>query len=144
MAVGANTSEEEVYAAVALDLLLIAAAFLGGILGIAVEDVDILAGNVYVAEEIRPHESIVALFVVAGNTAVFIHIERNNVLERNLTLLIQLDQIAVHAQRRTARRASENERMFGSRFRFIDARRHIIGRPGRYIGIIGFDNKSHL
>ena len=100
------------------------------------QDVDLI-------EEIGPHEGVVALFVVTGNAAVFVHIESDYVAERNFALFVELDEVLVHAEGRAAGGASEHEGVFGRRFCFVDAGCDVIGCPARHFVVIVFDYKSH-
>ena len=50
------------------------------------------------AEEVVPHEAMVALGMILGEVHILVHVERNDVLERHLTGLVQGDQLSVHAQ----------------------------------------------
>jgi hypothetical protein len=81
VAVLADASKEQVNAAGLLDGI-----FVGDALGlqvgrIAVEDVDVGRVDVYVGEEVLPHEGVVGLCVVAGNTHVLIHVEGDDILK---------------------------------------------------------------
>ena len=144
VSVGTHAAQEEVDAAVAGDFLLIAATFLAGVVGVAVEDVDVFAEDVDVVEEVAPHEGVVALLVVAGNTAVFVHVECYDVLERYLAFLAQLHQFAVHAQGRAAGGAAEHEGMFGGGICFVDAGCDVVGCPAGHFIVGGFDYKTHF
>ena len=81
VSVGADAAHEEVYAAGSLDGSLVLSALSGEVLGVAVEDVYVLLLDVDVGEEVGPHEAVVALGVLFGQTYVFIHIECDDVLE---------------------------------------------------------------
>lgn len=99
MSVGTHTAHEEVNTSVAVDFLLEAAAFGLKVGGVAVEDVDVFAGNVDVVEEIVPHEAVVALRMVLGKTHIFIHIEGDDVAKRHIPFLVKLDELAVEPER---------------------------------------------
>lgn len=97
MAVGTYAAKKQIDAAVGGNLRFVALTFLFGVFGIAVEDIDILGPDVDMAEEVGPHEGMVALLMVAGDTAVLVHVEGDNVPERNFALFIQPDKLLLHA-----------------------------------------------
>ena len=99
MAVGANAAHEQVDTACCLYGFLIVLTLCFQIFGIAIEDMDVLFFDVDVAEEVVPHEAVVALGMILGEVHVLVHVERNDVLERYLAGLVQGNQLAVHAQR---------------------------------------------
>ena len=99
VAVGTNTAHEQVNSSCCLYGFLIVLTFCLQILGIAIEDMDILFLDVDMAEEVVPHKAMVALGVFLGKVHVLVHVERNHVLEGDLASLIQGYQLAVHAQR---------------------------------------------
>ena len=56
MAIGTNASDEEVYASGLFDGLFVGSAFCLQVIGVAVEDVDVLLRSVDVVEEVAFHE----------------------------------------------------------------------------------------
>ena len=72
VAILAYAGQEEVDAACRLDLGLVRDALGLEVGGVAVEDVDIARVNVYVREEVLPHEGVVALWVVPRDPDVFV------------------------------------------------------------------------
>lgn len=81
VAVLADASKEQVNAASLLN-----GVFIGNALGlqvgrIAVENVDVGRVDVYVGEEVLPHEGVVGLGMVAGDAHVLIHVEGDDILE---------------------------------------------------------------
>ena len=91
MAVSTDTSEEEVDTACLADLLLICGTLSLNILGIAVEHVYVLCGNVDMVEKVLVHEGPVGLLMVPGKTDIFIHVEGNDVFEGNVSCLVEAD-----------------------------------------------------
>ena len=106
-------------------------------------NIHVLGTNVDVREEVAPHERVVALFMVFGQVAVLVHIEGHHVAERHDSLVVQLNQVFVHAQRRRPCGQTQHERFLFGGFEFIDARCHIISGPTRNSIIGWFDNQSH-
>ena len=98
MTVGADAAHKEVDAACGHNGLLIILAFLLEVLGIAVEDVDVLFLDVDVAEEVVPHKRVVTLGMILGEVHILVHVERDDVLEGHLAGLVQGNQFPVHAQ----------------------------------------------
>lgn len=54
--------------------------------------------DVDIAEEIGPHEGVVAFTVFLRQTNVLVHIEGDNVFEGYLALLVEADEFLVHAE----------------------------------------------
>ena len=96
------------------------------------------------AEEVVPHEGVIALGVFLGEVDILVHVECHNVLERYLSLLVKLDESSVHAEGRTAGGAAEHERMFGCGIGGVDTGSHIICGPLRHVVVVFFDDKSHV
>ena len=96
--IGANAAHEEVNAAGILDGLLVGSALGSQILGIAVQDVHVLLLDVNVREEVGPHEAMVALGVLFGQTYIFVHVKGDDILEADLTSLVELDEVLVQTQ----------------------------------------------
>ena len=74
-------------------------ALLFQVLGITVQDMDILLRTVNMIEEIGSHERVIALRMGFRQTYIFIHIEGDDMLERNLAFFYRLYQIGIHALR---------------------------------------------
>ena len=129
MAIGANASHKEVYATCCLNGFLVVLALCFQILGIAIEDMDILFLNVDVAEEVVPHEGVVTLGMFLGEVYVLVHIERDDVLEGHLAGLVQGNQFTVHAERGTACGAAEFEGLVCRRLGFVDTLGYIVCSP---------------
>lgn len=110
MSVLADAAHEQVDAAGFEDGGLIVGTLLDQILGIAVQDVDVLGLDVDVAEEVVPHERVVALGVILGQAHIFVHVERDDVAERYFAGLVAADQLLVGLQRRRAGGQSQYER----------------------------------
>jgi hypothetical protein len=72
VAVGPNTTQEELNAAGAGYLGLVDAAFLLEVGGVAVEDVDIGRLDVDVREEVLVHEAVVALWVISRDADILV------------------------------------------------------------------------
>ena len=97
VAVGTDTTHEQVDAACCLNSFLVVLALCFQILGIAIEDMYILFLDVNVTEEVVPHEAVVALGMFLGEVHVLVHVERDHILERYLASLVQGNQFSVHA-----------------------------------------------
>ena len=100
MAIGANAAHEEVDAAVALDLLLVAGTFGLEVFSVAVQDVDIFLLDVDMTEEVVPHEAVVALGMVLRDADIFVHVEGDHILEGDLAFLVKFHQFLIGADRR--------------------------------------------
>ena len=140
MSIGTYASHEQVDTTSILDCFLIVFALSLQILGITVENMHILFLDIDVAEEIVPHEGVVALWMFFGQIDILVHIERDDILERHLASLIQLDQFSVHTQGRTPSRTAQLEGLLCRRFCFVDTLGHIICSPLRHLFVVGFNN----
>lgn len=96
MSIGANTTHEQVNTACCLNSFLVVFTLSLQILGIAIENMDILFLNVDVTEEVVPHEAMLTLGMIFGKVHILVHVESNHVLERHLASLVQGDQLSVH------------------------------------------------
>ena len=96
MSIRTNATHEQVNTACILNSFLIVLALCLQILGIAIENMDIFFLNVDMAEEVVPHEAVVALGMILGEIHILVHVESNHVLERHLASLVQGDQLSVH------------------------------------------------
>ena len=97
VSVGADAAYEQVDAASLLNHLLIVGTLGGQVLGIAVEDVDVLLGAVDVVKQVASHEGVVALRVLLRQPHIFVHIECQHILERYAALLVGLYQAGIHS-----------------------------------------------
>ena len=140
MAIRANASHKEVYAACCLYGFLVVLALGLQVLGIAIEDMDILFLNVDMAEEVVPHEGVVTLRMIFGEVHVLVHIERDDVLEGHFASLVQGNQFPVHAERGTACGAAEFEGLVCRRLGFVDTLGYIVCSPLRHPIVVGFNN----
>lgn len=141
--VGSYATEEELDTSVGSDFSLVTGTLLFGIGSITIEDIYVFGTDVDVREEIAPHESVVALFVIFGQIAIFVHVESHYVAERNDTFLVELDEVFIHTQRRRTGGKTQHERLLFGRIELIDARCHIVCGPTRNSIIGWFDNYSH-
>ena len=113
MTVRADATEEEVDAAGLADNLLIGCALSCEILGVAVENMDILFGTVDIIEEILAHETVIALRMLLRKANILVHVECDDMFERYASLLAGFGEVGVHADRGRACRQTQNERFFG-------------------------------
>ena len=91
MSVRPDAAEEQVDSACFTDTFFVTGTFGFEVFGITVEDVHVLLLNIDMAEEVLLHERMVALRMIFGDTHIFVHVERNHVLERDLPILIKVD-----------------------------------------------------
>ena len=52
--------------------------------------------DIYMLEEVLIHEVMVAFWMIAWYTNIFIHVESFHILERKLSLLVKLYEFLVH------------------------------------------------
>jgi hypothetical protein len=67
--------------------------------GHAIEDMYVLLLDVDVAEEIVPHEGVVALLVLSLQTYILIHVEGHHMLKGDVSFFVELDKFSIRAQR---------------------------------------------
>ena len=97
VAVGADAADEQVDAACLGNHFLVVLALSIQVLCITVQNMDILLRTVDVVEKISGHERVVALGMLLGQAHIFVHVERQHVLERHATFLASLHKVAIHA-----------------------------------------------
>lgn len=73
---------------------------------------------------------------------VFVHVERDDILERYLSGFVQGDQLLVRRQRGRTRRQAQHERASGSLL-LVDLPDDVMRRPTAGIFLCVFDNESH-
>jgi len=138
--IGANATHEQVNTACLPDSFLIVLAFRLQILGITVEDMHILLFDIDVAEEVVPHEGVIAFWMIFGKVHILVHIERDHVPERHLASLVQGYQLSVHPKGRAPRRTSQLEGLLLRRISFVDSLGYIVCSPLRHLFVVGFNN----
>lgn len=84
------TGKKELDSSDCLDLVFVRRALQRKVCRIPVQDIDIFGINVKVFEKVFPHESVVAFTMIARQTNILVHIESDDVLERNQSLLVVL------------------------------------------------------
>ena len=129
MSVGAYATHEEVDASCCLNGFLVVLALCLQVLGIAIEDMDVLFLNVDVVEEVVPHEAMIAFGVLFGEVHVLVHVERDHVLERYLAGLVHGNQFSVHSQRGTAGWATEFKGLVCRWLGIVDTLGYVVGSP---------------
>ena len=93
-------------------------------------------------EEGVPHERMVAFGVLFGKPDVLVHVERNDILEGDLSGLVQRDQLFVCRQRGRTRRQSQYEGASGRLF-LVDLLYDVARCPAACVFLRVFDNQSH-
>ena len=142
VAIHTGTAQEQVDAAVGSDLVLVALALSLQVSSHAVEDVDILSGDIDVVEEVVVHEVPVALVMLAGQTNVLVHIEGYHILEGDLAGLILLDQALVNTQRRGTGGQTQDE---GTLFLVvIDGIGDVLSSPCTHFLVVVLDDQFHI
>jgi hypothetical protein len=80
-------------------------------------------------EEVAGHESVVALRMSLGKTYIFVHVEGDDVLERNLTGTVGLDESIIHADGRRTRGKAEYEFVVGGGVETVDTFDDVVSSP---------------
>jgi hypothetical protein len=141
VAVNTGAAQEQVDAAVGSDLILVALALSFQILSHAVENVDVLCGDVDMVEEIIVHEVPVALVMLTGQTNILVHVESNNILEGHFTSLVLLDQALIDTQRGGASGQAQNK--WTVCLVIIDSIGNVISCPCTHLIVVVFNNEFH-
>ena len=76
------------YASCCDDGSLICSALCLQVLGITIEDMNILGRDIDMREEVCPHKRVVTLGVLLVETDILVHIERYDILKRHLTCFV--------------------------------------------------------
>ena len=143
MSVNSDSAHEEIDAAVAGDLLLVSCALAFRVISHAVEDVYVRRIHVHeVVEEIIMHEIPVTLVMLMRKTEIFIHVECNDILERELAGLVLCYKVLIYTDRRGSRRQSKHERSVF--FMRIDLISDVISCPFTHLVIIVLNYYSHV
>ena len=143
MPVLSYSAEEKVDASGREDCLLIVGAFLFKVRGVSVEDVDVAGGNVDMVEEVVMHEGVVALGMVLGDAHVFIHVEGDHILERDLPRLVHADEFPVGADGGRSGGKAQHERLLGPCGLFVDPFGYMMRSPEGCGIVIVFDDYFH-
>ena len=122
---------------------LVLSAFFLKVGSVSIQDVNVLLLDVDVREEVGPHEAVIAFGVLFGQAHVLVHIEGDDVLERNLAGLVHFDEVLIEAKRRGAGGATQLERLFWGWICGIDFCGNILGSPAAKVLIVRFDDYSH-
>lgn len=88
---------------------------------VAIKDVHVLRLNVDVAEKVVPHERVVGFRVRFRQGNILVHVESDDIFERDAPFAVDLNQSFVRLERRRASRAAENESSIGDLKVGVDA-----------------------
>ena len=143
MAIGTYAADEKVDAPSLKNHLLVVGTLGDEIGSVAIEDVNVLAGDVDVVEEVGGHEAVVAFRMALGQSYVLVHVEGEDVLEGDAPCLVGLYESAVHANGATAGGQAKNKGMLGCGLGGIDAADDVLGCPLGHPVVVGFDDYSH-
>ena len=99
MTIRADTADEQVDTTCLLDHLLVVLALSLKVGCITIKNMYVLLWTVDMIEQVASHESVVALWVSLRQAYVLVHVEGDDILERNLSGTIGLYQCIVHANR---------------------------------------------
>ena len=141
VSVFAHAAEEQVETAGVDDGLLIGRALGLRIGGVAVQDVDVLRRLVDLVEQVAVHEGVVALRMVHGKTHVFVHVERDHVLERDLAGLDHADEFGVGVDRGGTGAEAQDKRLVGDFGLLVDLVGDVVRRPeGALLRVVADDD----
>ena len=72
---------------------------------------------------------MIALRMVLWNTNILVHVEGDDILERDLAILVSLDKSLVHTKRSSSSGQTQNKHLARSRVERIDPLDDILGSP---------------
>ena len=93
-----DTAHEEVDTTCLCNHFLVVVALCHEVRSVTIEDVYVLRLDVDVVEEVVPHEAVVAFWVINRQFYILVHVERDDVLERNLAGAAHVNQVAVQSE----------------------------------------------
>ena len=88
MTIRTDTTDKEVNTTCFLNHLLIVGTLCHQILGIAVQDMNVILININMVEQVTGHKRVIALRMVLGKSYILVHIKGNHVLKRNAAFLV--------------------------------------------------------
>ena len=138
VAVAADAEKLQINAAQRPDQLVVTAALRLDVLRHAVRDVCVCLVDVDVVEQVGVHEVAVALLVVACQALVLVQVNRADLAEIQVALLVPLDQLLVGADRRRARGKPQHTVRLHN-----DLCGNDVGRLAAEILVISCDVNSH-
>ena len=94
-------------------------------------------------EEVVPHERVVALRMVFREVDILVHVERDDILERELALAAFLNEPLIQPEGRRACGTSQFERALGGGSSLDNTLCDIVCRPSRHLVIVRFYDYSH-
>ena len=98
VSVRTDTAHEEVNTTSFCNHFLVVVALGDEVRSVTIEDVHVLWLDVDVVEEVVPHEAVVAFWVINRQFHILVHVERDDVLERDLASTAHVNQIAVQPE----------------------------------------------
>ena len=141
VAVFAHAAQEQVETAGGHDGLFVGGALGLDVLGVAVQDVDVLGLLVNVVEEVAVHEAVVALGMLHGQAHVLVHVEGDDVLEGKFTGLDHADELGIGFDGSGTGAQADYERLIGNGSLFLDALGNVMGSPqGAFLGVVSDDD----
>ena len=143
MTIGADTSDEQVDTSSLLDHLLIMLTLSLQVLGITIQDVDILLRTVDMIEEVAGHEGMVTLGMGLGQTNILVHVKGNDILERYLTGTICFNEGIVHADGRRTSGKAQYKLVIRCGIELVDTLNDVVGCPLGQFLIVRLNNYSH-
>ena len=141
VAINAGAAEEQVDAAIRSDLRFVTSAFGFQISRHAVENVHVFRRDVDVVKEVVMHEEPVALMMGLRQADVFVHVERDNVLEADFASLVVLDEACIDAEGGGTGGEAEDERLVA--LVVVDGGHDMVGCPFAHLVVVLLDDDLH-
>src|SRR5438552_2164394 len=138
VAVGADAQDLQVDPAAFRDTLLVPFAEGGVVAGRPGGNIDVLPRDVHLPEEVLIHEVVVALWMIRGQTDVFVEVERRHAREVDLPRLVQAYQLLIQAEWRGPGRHTEYGIRLGVEHVDDELRRHLA-----HLLVVALDDDFH-
>jgi hypothetical protein len=97
MSITPNAAEEQLNSTKSLNLHFVRKTLFAQIRRVSVQYIDILRVDVNMTKEVRKHERVIRFRVVARQTHVLVHVERDHILKRYFALIVGFDEGLVYA-----------------------------------------------
>ena len=144
MSVLSDAAEEQVDSSCLHDGFLVVLALCLEVRSVSVQDMDVLLRLVDVVEKIFVHEGVVALRMLYRESHIFVHVERNHVLEGNFAGLHHSDEFLVSLDRGGTGAETDNERFVADSRLLVDLAGDVVRSPyGCTLAVVS-DNDFHV
>ena len=144
MTVRTDTTDKQVNAARFNNFTFVFAALACDVIGVTIEQVNVLGFDVDMLEQVLVHESVITLRVITCKINVLIHIEGFHVAETHAAFTVKFDQLPVRAQRGASGGKAQHEVAVRSGLVPVDAVTNVLCSPRADVVIMVEDDETHF